>query len=67
MEIALPGAKLAADGKIVTLHAHSTQATNSIEHPTQVVPEESVLHGVGEKFAHTLPGLSIEVLVLDEK
>jgi alpha-N-arabinofuranosidase len=67
MEIALPGAKLAADGKIVTLHAHSTQATNSIEHPAQVVPEESVLHGVGEKFAHTLPGLSIEVLVLDEK
>jgi hypothetical protein len=26
-----------------------------------------VLYGVGEKFAHTLPGLSIEVLVLDEK
>jgi len=67
LEIALPGAKLAADGKLVTLHAHSTQATNTIEHPTQVVPVESALHGVGEMMEHTLPGLSIEVLVLDEK
>ncbi len=67
LEIELPGAKLAADGKLVALHAHSTQATNTIEHPTQLVPVESVLHGVGEKIAHTVPGLSIEVLVLDEK
>jgi hypothetical protein len=28
---------------------------------------ESALHGVGEMMEHTLPGLSIEVLVLDEK
>jgi alpha-N-arabinofuranosidase len=67
LEIDLPGAKLAADGKLVALHAHSTQATNTIDHPTQVVPAESSLHAVGEKIAHTVPGLSIEVLVLDEK
>jgi alpha-N-arabinofuranosidase len=67
LEIELPGAKLAANGKLVTLRAHSTQATNTIEHPTQVVPVESVLHGVGEKMEHTVPGLSIEVMVLDEK
>jgi alpha-N-arabinofuranosidase len=67
LEIVLPGAKLAADGKLVTLHAHSTQSTNTIDHPTQVVPVESVLHAVGEKIQHTLPGLSIEVMVLDEK
>jgi alpha-N-arabinofuranosidase len=67
LEIALPGAKLAADGKLVALHAHSTQSTNTIDHPTQLVPAESVLHGVGEKISHTVPGLSIEVLVLEEK
>ena len=67
LEIDLPGAKLAADGKLVALHAHSTQATNTIDHPTQVVPAESSLHAVGEKIAHTVQGLSIEVLVLDEK
>ena len=67
LEIDLPGAKLAAEGKLVALRAHSTQATNNIEHPTQVVPAESTLHGMGEKIAHTVPGLSIEVLVLDEK
>ena len=67
LDIALPGAKLATDGKLVALHAHNTQATNTIEHPTQVVPAESVLHGVGEKMSHTVPGLSIEVLVLEEK
>jgi alpha-N-arabinofuranosidase len=67
LEIELPGAKLTADGKLVALHARSTQSTNTIEHPTQVVPVESVLHGVGEKISHTVPGLSIEVLVLEEK
>jgi alpha-N-arabinofuranosidase len=67
LEIDLTGAGLAPDGKLVTLHAHSTQATNTIEHPAQVVPAESILHGVGAKIEHTLPGLSIEVLVLEEK
>jgi alpha-N-arabinofuranosidase len=67
LEIELPGAKLGAEGKLVALHAHSTQSTNTIDHPTQVVPAESVLHGVGEKISHTVPGLSIEVLVLEEK
>jgi alpha-N-arabinofuranosidase len=67
LEIDLPGAKLAAEGKLVTLHAHNTQATNTIDRPTQILPVESALHGVGEKIQHTLPGLSIEVLVLDEK
>jgi len=66
LEIALPGAKLAADGKLVRLHALSTQATNTIDHPAQVLPAESALHGVSENFEHWLPGLSIEVLVLDE-
>jgi len=67
LEIELPAAKVAADGKLVTLHAHSTQSTNTIENPTQVVPVENVLHGVGAKMEHTVPGLSIEVMVLDEK
>jgi alpha-N-arabinofuranosidase len=67
LEIELPGEHLAPDGKLMAMHAHTTQATNTIDHPTQVVPVESALHGVAEKLEHTVPGLSIEVLVLDEK
>jgi len=67
VEIALPGAKLALAGTLVTLSGQSTQATNTIDKPEQVVPVETALHGVTNPMKHTMPGLSIQVLVLDEK
>jgi alpha-N-arabinofuranosidase len=62
INIELPGAKLAATAKLVSLSAHDTQATNSIDHPEQIVPVESTLQGVTSHFHHTMPGLSIQVI-----
>ena len=67
VEINLPGAKLAETGKLISLSAHDTQATNTLEKPTVIVPLETPLHGVSDHLHHTLPGLSIQVLELDEK
>jgi alpha-L-arabinofuranosidase len=61
------GAKLAATAKLVSLSAHDTQATNSIDHPEQVVPVESVIKGVSGHVHHTMPGLSIQVIAFEEQ
>jgi alpha-L-arabinofuranosidase len=62
VNIELPGAKLAPTAKLVTLTAHDTQATNTIDHPDQVVPVESTIHGVSNHLHHTMPGNSIQVI-----
>ena len=67
VDIVLDGAKLAPTAKLVSLSAKDTQATNSINEPANVVPVESTLSNVGSKIHHTLPGLSIQVIQLDEK
>ena len=67
LEINLAGAKLAETGKLISLSAHDTQATNTLEKPTEIVPIETPLHGVSDHLHHTLPGLSIQVIELDEK
>jgi len=67
VEIEFAGAKLAPAGKLVNLSAHSTQATNSMAKPEEVVPVESVLSGVGSHLKHTLPGYAIQVIQVDEK
>jgi alpha-N-arabinofuranosidase len=67
VEIEIPGAKLAQTGTLITLKANSTQATNTLEKPTQIVPEESALPGVSNHLHHTVPGYAIQVIQLDEK
>ena len=67
IEINLSGAKLAETGKLISLSAHDTQATNTLEKPTEIVPVETPLHAVSGHLHHILPGLSIQVLELDEK
>ena len=64
--IDLQGAKLAATAKLVSLSAHDTQATNTLEHPDQVVPVNSALP-VSSHFQHTLPGYSIQVLEFQQQ
>jgi alpha-N-arabinofuranosidase len=51
-------------GKLITLSAKTTAATNSITQPTAIVPMESGLNGVAAQFSHTVPGFTIEVLEL---
>ncbi len=67
VDIDLTGTKLAGDAKLITLSAHSTQATNTIDHPDQVVPVETALHNVANHISHSLPAFSIQVIALEEQ
>ena len=67
VEIDLTGAKVAATAKLVSLDAHGTQATNSINDPDRIVPVETTLKDVSDHFKHTMPGYSIEVIEFDEQ
>ena len=67
VDIEISGAKLAKAGMLVTLKANSTQATNTLEKPTQIVPEESALPGISNHLHHTVPGYAIQVIQLDEE
>ena len=67
VEINFADAKLADSGTLVSLSAPDTQATNTIEKPTQVVPVETPLHGVSNHLHHTLPAYAIQVIQFDEQ
>ena len=64
VDIELPGAKLAAEGKVISLTAHDTQATNTINEPTNIVPVDSTLKISGTTLHYKVPGYAIQVLVL---
>jgi alpha-N-arabinofuranosidase len=65
VDINLPGASLAPEGKLITLTGHNPEATNTIDQPTAVVPVESGLHGVSSSLHHRVPAYTIEVMELD--
>jgi alpha-N-arabinofuranosidase len=67
VEIDLTGAKVAATAKLVSLSAHNTQETNSIDDPNRIVPVETTLRDASNHFKHTLPPYSIQVVVFDEQ
>jgi alpha-N-arabinofuranosidase len=62
VHIQLSGAKTVAGGKVISLSAKTTAATNSITRPTAIVPTESGLPNAGADFTHTVPGFAIQVL-----
>ena len=65
MRIQLNGAKtIVKSGKLISLSAKTTAATNSITQPTAIFPVESGLHEVAAQFSHTVPGFTIQVLEL---
>ena len=67
IDVNFTGATLAGTGKLVTLNAHDTQATNSIDQPENIVPVESTLKNVGAVLHHTMPAYSIQVVQLDQR
>jgi len=67
VEIEFVGANLAATGKLISLSAKSTLATNSMDRPKEIVPVETALEGVSNHLKHTLPGYSIQVIEVEEK
>jgi alpha-N-arabinofuranosidase len=64
VRIQLDGAKVVGDGKLITLSAKTTAATNSITQPAAIVPIESGLREAAPNFTHTVPGYAIQVLEL---
>jgi alpha-N-arabinofuranosidase len=67
LDIEITGAKLAPTAKLVTLSAHDTQATNTIDHPDQIVPVDSAIHNVSGHVHHVMPPYSIEVIEFEEQ
>jgi alpha-N-arabinofuranosidase len=66
VNIQLAGAgKIANTGTLVTLHALTNEATNTILEPTKIVPVKTQLKNVSGDFHHTIPGYSIQVLDID--
>ncbi|MBV8113786.1 MAG: alpha-N-arabinofuranosidase, partial [Silvibacterium sp.] len=57
--------KIASAGTLVSLHAATNEATNTIAEPMKIVPVKSALKNVSADFQHTIPGYSIEVLDLE--
>jgi alpha-N-arabinofuranosidase len=63
MEISLKGLKAGAHAaKIISLHAATFEATNTISTPTAIKPVESVVKFHGAELKHTVPALTIEVV-----
>jgi len=67
IDIDFSGAKLVPTGKLISLTARSTQATNTLQQPTQIVPVETALDGIGNHLHHTIPGYAIQVIQIDER
>jgi len=67
LEVDFAGAKLAATGKLISLSAHDTQATNTLEKPTEIVPVETSLPGVSDHLHRTVPGYAIQIIQVDEQ
>jgi alpha-N-arabinofuranosidase len=66
IDINFAGASVGNTGKLVTLKAKSTLATNTIDEPTNIVPQESVLRNVASLLHYTAPAYSIQVLQIDQ-
>jgi len=67
VDIAFEGGKPAGPGKLVLLRALDTEATNTIDRPTDIVPVETTLQNVSARFHYTAPQYSIQVLQIDER
>ncbi|HEX3470659.1 MAG TPA: alpha-L-arabinofuranosidase C-terminal domain-containing protein, partial [Silvibacterium sp.] len=66
MNIQLTGAeKIAGMGSLISLHAPTNEATNTITEPTKIVPVKTPLKDVSTDFHHVIPGYSIQVLEID--
>jgi alpha-N-arabinofuranosidase len=62
LTVYLTGIAGAHAGKMISLHAGSYEATNSITNPEVIHPVESAVRLPGGPWKHAVPALSIEVL-----
>jgi alpha-L-arabinofuranosidase len=65
VEIEMTGASNVANtGTLITLTGATLAQTNTISAPTRIVPVQTILKNAGEKFNHTMPAYSVQVLEL---
>jgi alpha-L-arabinofuranosidase len=68
IEIELTGANSVANtGTLVTLSGASLAQTNTISAPTRIVPVQTTLKNTGQKFSHSVPPYSVQVIELQAK
>ncbi len=68
VQIELTGANSVANtGTLVTLTGASLAQTNTISTPTRIVPVQTTLKNTGQKFSHSVPPYSIQVIELQAK
>jgi alpha-N-arabinofuranosidase len=68
IQVELTGAtSIANTGTLVTLSGASLAQTNSIAMPKRIVPVQTTLSNVGQKFSYSVPAYSIQVLELQVK
>jgi alpha-N-arabinofuranosidase len=67
VDLKFDGGSLAQSGKLVMLKAPSTQSTNTIDQPENIVPVETALPNVGSVLHYNAPAYSIQVIQVDEK
>jgi alpha-N-arabinofuranosidase len=68
IEINLQGAgKVKSEGILSTLHAHTNEETNTINDPKRIVPVTTKLNSASDKFRHTTPGYSIQVMEIETR
>ena len=63
VQMEISGAKLAREAQVETLGATTQAETNSITDPRRIAPVHSVLKGVSPNLQHTVPALSVQVIV----
>ena len=66
VDIRFDGGTLAQNGKLIMLKALSTEATNTIDQPQNIMPVESNLR-VGSDLRYNAPAYSIQVIQVDER
>ncbi len=62
VSIRVDGAALHGAAQLIRLHAATPAATNTLEHPRQIVPVTTPVTFSGAMLMHSIPGNSIEVL-----
>lgn len=61
------GATLKSDGRLISLSARTTAATNTLAEPTKIVPIESAITDASANFSHSFAPYSINVIELETK
>jgi len=67
VDLKFTGGTLAKTGTLVMLNGRSTQATNTVEQPTNIVPVQSPLPNIGSELHYTAPAYSIQVIQLSQQ